>query len=515
MPALRLSNRSPLALTGWLIATAVIAFRLLPGLARPGMFFDGVTHAAIARNMAAGVGDFWHPVFSPADGDGYHEQPPLGFWLESRFFRVLGDHYWVEKLYSAVVALATAGAIVAIWRRLAGGRAEFHDLDWLPVALWAAVPGWGWMYGNNMLENTLGLFTTLAVYEILGASDMRGATWNLARRAGCLALGAACIVAAVLSKGPVGLFPLATPLAVCAAFRRRSFGGAIVESAALLAMVAAGFSLVLLSPGASDYLAKYLHEQLFASLAGEREVVSSALGRFDIVLKLVRELVFPAAIGGLLIFAARRRGLAASFRDGAVRREALLCLLIAAGASLPITASPKQSGHYVFPSYAFYGLAIAFWCAPAVVFLLTPHVEGEEGVHRLVVRPRHLLLRSTSATVFIAVVAAAIALAGRPQRDADVYRETRELGRLLTRASIVGLTKQLANDYPLLTNLARWNFIGAERTTVGHEFVLAPADGPLPDGFGEVSTPLTRYRLLERRAVVTQSAASERASPKR
>jgi hypothetical protein len=279
-------------------------------------------------------------------------------------------------------------------------------------------------------------------------------------------------------------------------------------------MVAAAFGLMMLSPAARDYLGKYLHEQLFASLAGQREVVSSALGRFDILLKLVRELVVPAAIAGLLIFAARRTGLAASFRDGAVRRESLLCLLIAASASLPIIASPKQSGHYVFPSYAFYALAIAFLCAPAVIFLLTPNVASEEGVRRLVVRRRHLLLRSASATVFIAVVAAAIALAGRPQRDADVYRDTRELGQLLPRASIVGLTKQLADDYPLLTNLARWDFIGAERTTAGHQFVLAPAGGPLPDGFDEVSTHLTRYRLLERRTVVTQSASSERASPK-
>ena len=72
------------------------------------MFFDGVTHAAIARNMAIGVGDFWHPVFSPADGTGYHEQPPLGFWLESLLFRALGDHFWVEKLYSALTGVLTA-----------------------------------------------------------------------------------------------------------------------------------------------------------------------------------------------------------------------------------------------------------------------------------------------------------------------------------------------------------------------------------------------------------------------
>jgi hypothetical protein len=537
MPAPRLSNRSPLAVTGWLLVAAVIAFRLLPGLVRPGMFFDGVTHAAIARNMAAGVGDFWHPVFSPADGAGYHEQPPLGFSLESLFFRTFGDHFWVEKLYSAVIAIATAAAIAAIWRQLAEERTELQSLDWLPVALWAAIPGWGWMYGNNMLENTLGLFTTLAVYAIL-----RAATSRTAPSVAWLAAGGACVVAAVLSKGPVGLFPLATPLTIHLTLRRQPLPRSVCETTTLAAIVAAIFGLVLLNLAASNYLDKYLHEQLFASLAGRREVVDSALGRFDIIVKLLREAVVLAAIAGLIIIAALLGGYRRSPFKTTDRRIFAFCLLTAASASLPIIASPKQSGHYAFPSYSFYAMAFAIWCAPVVVYLFGDETEtddvgerrGATGQRSAAQRSRPAIgpggrpargkcrpnrtrkaIRWSSILCISGLIAVSISLAGRPLRDADVYRDTQTLGRLLPRASIVGLSNQLTEDYPLLTNLARWNFIGAERTIAGHEFIVAPANGAIPAGFSEIPARLSRYRLLERTTAVTQSASSEPASHKR
>jgi 4-amino-4-deoxy-L-arabinose transferase-like glycosyltransferase len=501
MSALRPSNRSPLRVTGWLVVAALIAFRLLPGLVRPGMFFDGVTHAAIARNMAVGTGDFWHPVFSPSDGPGYHEQPPLGFWLESLLFRTLGDHFWVEKIFSGLTGLATAAIIAVIWRRLAGERDDVRNCDWLPVALWATLPGWGWMYGNNMLENTLGLFTALAVYAILRATDGRRAelAW--------LAAGAAAIAAAVLSKGPVGLFPLAAPLAIHFTLRRQSRVRSMAQTAALAALVAGAGGLILLMPGAGDYLGRYLHEQLFASLEGRREVVASALGRFDIVWKIIRELIVPGFAAFGLIFVARRLGVGRCEENRADSRAIAFCLLTAASASLPIIASPKQSGHYAFPSYVFCALAIALWCAPAVIHLLTK--AGDAAIVR-----RHRLLRFASAIVLIALGAASYAFAGRPQRD-NVYQDTIALGRVLPRASVVGLSNELSSDYPLLTNLARWDFIGADRAPVGHEFLVAPLTSASTSGYVEVPTQLSRYRLFKRTAVAQEAANRAHTSPKR
>ncbi len=43
-----------------------------------GMFLDGVTYAAIARNMAAGIGDFWSPSLQPDDLSALRRAPAAG-----------------------------------------------------------------------------------------------------------------------------------------------------------------------------------------------------------------------------------------------------------------------------------------------------------------------------------------------------------------------------------------------------------------------------------------------------
>ena len=169
-----------------LLTFAVLALAILPRLAHRGMFVDGVTYASIARNLAQGQGSFWSPFYTATIYPQFHEHPPLGFWLQSLWFRVLGDHLFVERLYAVTIGLATAVLLAAIYRQLhidaateaspadrhadrpgrldgmpvparsqssvdrsppaAGGEAP----DWLPVILWIAAPVVSWM--PNMMR---------------------------------------------------------------------------------------------------------------------------------------------------------------------------------------------------------------------------------------------------------------------------------------------------------------------------------------------------------------------------
>ena len=244
MIAVRLPTKSPLHTTAWMLTATLLLARLLPAALQPGMFFDGVTHATIARNMAIGEGDFWHPVlFGPACD--YHEQPTLAFWLESLLFRLFGDHFWVEKLYSAMLAVGTAAIIAVIWRRLLRDRAELANCSWLPVAIWACLPSWAWMYDSNMLENTLGLFALASVYASLRAANSQGAwlAWTAA--------AAICLAAAVLSKGPVGVFPVVTPIVIGFTLGRKQFRKMVVLQEGLLLVFFLAFGVLLAQRGAS------------------------------------------------------------------------------------------------------------------------------------------------------------------------------------------------------------------------------------------------------------------------
>ena len=81
-----------------LLTFAVFAAATVPRLAHRGMFVDGVTYASIARNLAEGRGSFWSPSYTATLYPQFHEHPPLGFWLQSLWFRVFGDHLFVERL---------------------------------------------------------------------------------------------------------------------------------------------------------------------------------------------------------------------------------------------------------------------------------------------------------------------------------------------------------------------------------------------------------------------------------
>ena len=280
MPPLENPSRSPWLATGWWLMAALLLARLLPMAVRPGMFFDGVTYAAIARNMAQGNGDFWHLHLTPQATQEWFDAPPLALWLESLLFSACGDHFWVEKLYSAITALGTAVLLAMIWRMLVGGQSEWWNYAWLPVALWAAVPSWAVMYGSNMLENTLGLFAAASVYCSLRAAKCgrHWLAWTIVAALGLLG--------ATLSKGPVGLFPLVTPLAAGTLLYGRRPAWSLTVTLVLGTLFVLFVRLLLLEPDAIRFLSRYFDQQVLASLSGERGTVTVHMGRLYVVSQL-------------------------------------------------------------------------------------------------------------------------------------------------------------------------------------------------------------------------------------
>src|SRR5262249_12966620 len=159
----------------------------------------GVTYAAVARNLAEGRGSFWQPFYTATVYPSFHEQPPLGMWLESLWFRALRDHLYVERLYAAFTAALTALLIAAILRRRYPSTPA-RELDWLPVLLWIACPVVSWVIVGNLLEATLAIFSTAAVALVFAAARPR----SDARAAACGAASGLLVMAGFLTKGPLG-----------------------------------------------------------------------------------------------------------------------------------------------------------------------------------------------------------------------------------------------------------------------------------------------------------------------
>jgi len=468
----------------WWLVLAFGFVVLFPTLFLRGMSVDGVTFATISRNLAVGEGDFWHPVYTATLHHAFHEHPPLAFFLESLLFRMLGDGSWVERLYSLLTVLPTAAILVLIWKRLLQATPPLASYSWLPIGLWVLMPGWAWIYRNNFLENTLGVFTALAVYAALRALDT--SRWST----GWTLLAAGALVAAFLSKGPVGLFPAVTPLLAWMAMRRANLRKALIVETTLLAFLAGAFAMMISQAESRTFLVTYLQQQVVNSLQGRREVIDSQLSQLYLLREIPYHLLFPVAVAGGLLFMARKRVASGSVNN--LRGPALFCWLTAFSASVPIMISPKQSAYYSAASWPFYTMAIALWCLPAIVALVS-------SAH---VWPRAAKAVNALHWVSVGAIVLCVALSplwyGRTLRDRELMADVHRLAEHVGPHSRLSVAPELWNQWSLHAYLYRFHYISLEID--GSEPFLLEPSGPhrdLPSGCTLYDANLQHYRLYK------------------
>ena len=145
----------------WWFTILIALLLLIPSIIPKGMFLDGITYATISRNLANGLGTLTKPFYTETIAPIFYEHPPLVFWLQSIFFTFFGDSVYVEKLYSIATGMFTGWGLLLLWR----GFAKDNDkkFNWIPILLWITTPIVFWAYPNNVLENTLGIFTIFSV----------------------------------------------------------------------------------------------------------------------------------------------------------------------------------------------------------------------------------------------------------------------------------------------------------------------------------------------------------------
>ena len=188
------NNRSPLLL----LSLSLFLFVCLYRVVYMDMFFDGLIYASISRNMANGVGSFWYPYYTQFFLNPFYEHPPLVFWLQSFAFRLFGDHRLVEFFWGTLCALLT---IFFTYRTylLSEQKNENKQLvsksSWFVIFLFATIPTISWTFNNNILENTMAVFTSCSIWLMLYSfiSGRKVFLFNF--------IAGLCIACAFLSKG--------------------------------------------------------------------------------------------------------------------------------------------------------------------------------------------------------------------------------------------------------------------------------------------------------------------------
>ena len=460
--------------------------RMAPLLCRQGMFFDGLDYASISRNLALGRGTAWQTNYSQTLFSVFYEHPPLLFWLQSLFFR-FSESFFVEKIFSAAVFVLT---LVLLLRLVGMLLPKKHDAAVLVTACsvlpWVLYSTTAFVHSNNMLEGLMGLFALAATLVLIAEAQSR----KRLIRGLCLATGALLIVAAVLTKGIPGFFPIVVPFAYRLCITRARLWRGLFVSGLVLVCVAGGLALLFWTQAdARDFLQHYWSQQVMGSISGALSSGQQPNPPLTLLIYLL-DIMLPSLIllGAVLIGRRRKAEVWREFLPAA-----LFMGFVALCASLPIAVSHRLSRYYLAPSMLFYApalgfAAVALWPSdPATVML------KKRGWQRVCV--------AMAATVVLLVAWLSLTW-GTPRRDEACF----ELMSLLRDEEVwdetVEVSPSLDSEWALRCYMQRYLRISVKvcpQPTQAVYLILAAEQDAAPAGYVPVKTPPTgKYQLLRR-----------------
>ncbi len=465
----------------FLILVGIFLILTAPTLFTRSMFMDGLYYASIARNLAEGIGSFWNPYFTEFHFPVFHEHPPLALWVQSLLFRVLGDAFWVDRLYGLLLYILIAYFMVSIWKK--ADQQTHPDLPWLPLLFGLSIPLFWWGVSNNVLENSMMLFTLLAVRSFVEALRSPSLLYS--------ALGGLMIFLGALCKGPVALFPLAFFFwAFCFTPTIKLQGMLRNTLVALLGVMIPLALLLFVSEPAYDALKDYFMNQVLQGVS-ERSTVDS---RFYIAKRLFDQSIPALSILGVGVLINRWKGGRGSVEKGEIRRGGIF---LATGLSgvLPIMISKTQGGFYMLPALPLFCIAFSFFLKP----LLTPFFR--DGIWS-----KKSLWGVWTSAMFLLISGIGLHIHFFGKGGADGKKiELVERVEALSDKRLISVDPALWNDFGLHAYLQRYGRISMDRRKQEqHGVLLLPKNGgkmeDIPASFVEKESPHPSYRLYHREA---------------
>lgn len=477
----------------WILLCAAVCLQILVQLVHVSMFFDGGIYATVARNLAEGRGTMWAPHFSDTLFPTFAEHPPLMFWLQAIGFSIFGDTIAVEKGFSLLTFVISATLLFQIWMRLNKDDAAIQKA--FPLALLMALIAGrvNWGFANNLLDNLLAVFSSTAVLLLVIAYDRPSPAFSAKRLALLVSAGLA-ICLSLMTKGPVGLFPLAAPAIYWLVFRRPAFFTMVLDSMVILSVIALFVATLYAFDASREAVDRYVTAQLISSLSGGRGHYG---GGFYVFRKILGVNGYSLAILALAALASWRFKLGRSdsvTRNQRFKRAAFL-ILIGMSASLPIGLSPRVANFYFNTSLLFYSAGFAILVSPVIM----------EGLSR--VRQQLTKFGSLGALALLAAsIVIVIANIGRLGSDARTIEQAIAIQSLVcadqtTCNASISACENAWQDWALHTYMQRFYEISIAKQGDGDtEYVIAEAScGDLP-GYRQTQADIAPYNLMKRRS---------------
>ena len=416
----------------WLFTFGILILLTVPKLIQDGMFLDGMLYTSVSHNLGNGIGSFWFPEFSPSysnsGSQSFHEHPPLVFGIQSLFFRLLGDSMYVERFYTFIAMCITVYLINVLWRSVFSGDEAMKKLSWLPALIWITIPSCSWSYSNNMMENTMGIFTLSAVILIYKAVESQSNKYLL------LILAGLFVFLATMSKGVPGFFPIALPFLHFIIFRKKSIPVVILQTLLILSVPFVLYFILFKLPQSRESLSFYVTERLLSRISDSPTVGS----RFYILKRLFTELIPQILFTVLILLLIKMKKI--NISSSPKTSSSVLFFTIGLAASVPLTLTMVQRGFYLVPSFPYFAIGFSVLIAPAVL-------KFKEG---LIASPgKFKIFRIFSIVIFIFAIGLSLVQKGKTVRDRDMLYDVHTIGNAIPGKSALTINLDIATTYVL------------------------------------------------------------------
>lgn len=421
-------NRHTIIISGLFLL--ICTFIVVP-LFQDGMFMDAVQYTAVAHNMSQGYGTFWHPEFSMrgvSNYDGFYEQPPLGIFLLSVFYRLCGDSLYVERIFILICLIATLLLIRAIWRYIFKSQSSEKNFWPLPILLFCITPIIIWTYDSFMLENIMIIWILAAVFLLLKNAD-NFKLYNVV-------LAAIFIFLASFTKGIPGLFPLIMPVIQCM-LGMQNWKKALISVGIIMATLTGIYLVIFSIPEAQTFYDYYLFDRTTYRINSMPTVTY----RGYIFTRLLLELLPAAGITGLLILINRRKAAI----DKKTLRIGMLFIFLGLAGSLPLMLTMIQKGFYLVPCFPFFAIGLSLF----ILGFQKPKVELTPSKTVKIVR--YIVLGTLSITFIFNLTKL-----GTPNRDNDLLSDLKTLSPYIEKEEIIYSPNAMWNNWAMQSYLMRY-----------------------------------------------------------
>ena len=435
-----------------------------------GMFMDGQLYGIVAKNLAHQVSDFWHPWLSDsymkAGRPYFMEHPPLGFFFQSLAFKILGDSMYTERIYEIIMALLHIFCLIKIWQSVPFSNKEYGSYYGLSIFFWLITPIVFWSFANNVMENTMGVFTSIAIW--MGILVIQRLKHNFIY----LLLFSISIFCASMVKGFPGLYPFAFFFLAYIFTQNISLKKTIGFTALSVGIVSLIYFLLLtFSKDAYQYLSFYVYERVYHRT--QNELVTNS--HFYIFFRVFSELL-PALIFIFILYLFSKWNKIKIQLDTSELKWGLLFIALGLAGSLPIAITLVQKGFYVLASFVPFSIGLAMLSVSLVK--KCKDLLSEKIVHILKPLSYFILIGSFTYTFFCI---------GKIERDKNDLEYAKEISKCVPKNTVLNTKHSIFESWSFQFFLIRYYditlnvleekgdyFLYDKNDQVGSEFTILP-----------------------------------------